>query len=61
MLSESFIKDYLYIERFSFYKESSEYLIAPYTRFILKNKVLTSNGKYHIYLHAVNDKMKGFT
>jgi hypothetical protein len=55
MLSQTFIKNYLYIERFSFYKETSEYLIAPYTRFVLKNKILTASGKYHIYLHAIND------
>jgi hypothetical protein len=49
MLAESRIKDYLFIERFSFYKESTEYLIAPYTEFTVKEKTL-NNGKYHIVL-----------
>jgi hypothetical protein len=36
MLSDTYIKNYLNVERFSFYKESTEYLIAPYTEFTVK-------------------------
>lgn len=60
MLSQSFIRHYLYVERFSFYKESSEYLIPPYTHFSVRKKVRTAQGKYHIFLHAVNDGNSGF-
>lgn len=60
MLSDTFIKNYLYIERFSFYKGSSEYLIAPFTQFVVRNKIMASTGKYHIFLHAVNNEQKNF-
>ena len=39
----------LEIERFSFYKESAEYLIAPFTKFKLK-KTQIKNKYYKIYL-----------
>lgn len=49
MLAESRIKSYLMIERFSFYKESVECLIAPYTEFTVKKKQI-KDDKYHIVL-----------
>ncbi len=34
-IAKSRKKSYLEIERFSFYKESAEYLIAPFTKFLV--------------------------
>jgi hypothetical protein len=52
MLSTTFIKNYISVERFSFYKGNSEYLISPYTHFEVKKKEFTRFGKYHLYLSA---------
>lgn len=60
MLSETRVKNYLHIERFSFYKENTEYLIAPYTEFTIKNITITKTGKRHITLSATNNSKKGF-
>ena len=60
MLSETHVENYLNIERFSFYKENTEYLIAPYTEFIVKNIENTSEGKVHVTLSATTNSKKGF-
>ena len=60
MLSETHIKNYLHLEPFSFYKESTEYLIAPYTEFTVKNKERTPKGKIHLTLRATSNSKKGF-
>ena len=60
MLSETRVKNYLNIERFSFYKENTEYLIAPYTEFTVKSITLTKLGKRHITLSATTNRKKGF-
>ena len=51
-LEQSRIKSTLDIERFSFYKEGAEYLISPFTQFLISNIETNSNGKYHITLSA---------
>ena len=59
MLSKTHIKNYLNIQRFAFYKEGCDYLIAPYTEFIVKNIHNTIEGKVHVTLSATNDSQKG--
>lgn len=34
--------------------------MAPYTKFIVKSKTVTEEGKYHITLSSFNDSRKGF-
>lgn len=48
------------MEPFSFYKESTEYLIAPYTQFSVKNIQNNQNGKVHVTLGAVSNSKQGF-
>ena len=60
MLSKTHIKNYLNIERFAFYKEGCDYLIAPYTEFTVKNIFNTIEGKVHVTLAATNNSKKGF-
>jgi hypothetical protein len=60
MLSDTHIKQYLHMEPFSFYKESTEYLIAPYTQFTVKNIENNIDGKVHVTLGAVANSKQGF-